>query len=85
MIVQLIGTKYVQICEAVGTKSRTQSTTHIWDGQTRAQTDGRTHRHESYVPRLARGTKSDLIGHMNIKLYFDEMVHGRVSLKIVVL
>ena len=47
MIVQLIGTKYVQICEAVRAESRTQSTTRIRDGRTDAQTDG----YESYVPR----------------------------------
>ena len=47
MIVQLIGTKYVQICEAVWAESRTQSTTPIRDGHTDAQTHG----HESYVPR----------------------------------
>ena len=40
--------QYVQICEAVWTESRTQSTTSIRD----TRTDGRTHRHESYVPRL---------------------------------
>ena len=44
MIVQLIGIKCVQICEAVWAESRTQSTTPIRDGRT----DG----HESYVPRL---------------------------------
>ena len=32
MIVHLIGTKYVQICEAVLAESRTQSTAHIRDG-----------------------------------------------------
>ena len=33
MIVQLIGTKYVQICEALWAETRTQSTTHIRDGR----------------------------------------------------
>ena len=51
MIAQLIGTKYVQICEAVWAQSRTRSTTHIRDGRSR------THRHESYV---RRGQKAGL-------------------------
>ena len=42
MIVQLIGTKYLQICEAVWTESRTQSTTPIRDGRTDTRTDART-------------------------------------------
>ena len=42
MIVQLIGTKYVQICEAVWAESRTQSTTPIRDGLRDARTDTRT-------------------------------------------
>ena len=42
MIVQLIGIKYIQICEAVLAESRTQSTTPIRDGRTDTRTDGRT-------------------------------------------
>ena len=39
MIVQLIGTKYVKICEAVWAKSHTQNTTPIRDGWTHWRTD----------------------------------------------
>ena len=58
MIVQLIGIKCVQICEAVWAESRTQITTPIRDGRTDTRTHRRTHAHESYVPRsghLPRG------------------------------
>ena len=39
MIVQLIGTKYVQICEAVWAESLTQNTNRIRDGLRDAHTD----------------------------------------------
>ena len=46
MIVQLIGTKYMQICEVVWAESRTQSTTRIRD----RRTDGRTDAHTDMNP-----------------------------------
>ena len=49
MIVQLIGIKCVQICEAVWVESRTQSTTPIRDGRTDGRTDGLTHGHEWFI------------------------------------
>ena len=59
MIVQLIGSKYVQIYEAFWAESRTQNTICIWDGRTDGWMDG----HESYVPRSGhspgRGQKVD--------------------------
>ena len=42
MIVQLIGIKCVQICEAVWAESRTQNNTPIRNGHTDRRTDGRT-------------------------------------------
>ena len=51
MIVQLIDTKCVQICEAVWAESLTQSTTHIRDGRTDERTHtARTHAHTHTHP-----------------------------------
>ena len=50
MIVQLISTKYVQICEAAWAVSRTQSTTPIRDRRKDGHTDMNPN-NNSYVPR----------------------------------